>query len=67
MNDTVEKLEQDVQLGDKQIEIDKNMFIYNMLNGLGDDMKKKLTTPSSRHKIFVQRIKNFFYKFFKMF
>jgi len=67
MTDSIEKLEQDIKLFDKQIEIDKNMFAYNMLNGMGDFMKRELEKPPSKYKRFMWNIKQFFYKIFRMF
>ena len=64
MNDTIQDLDQDVKIFDKQIEIDKNLFIHNMLNGMGNAMKIELETPPSKFKIFKWKIKNFFYKLF---
>jgi len=67
MTDTIEKLDQEIMLLDKQLEIDKNMFAYNMLNGMGDAMIKELETPPSKSKIFKEKIQNFFYKLFNIF
>jgi len=67
MTDTIEKLDQEIMLLDKQLEIDKNMFAYNMLNGMGVAMIKELETPPSKSKIFKEKIQNFFYKLFNIF
>ena len=67
MEESIEKLDQDIKLLDQQLEIDKHMFVYNMLNGMGDAMKRELETPPSKYQIFKHKIQNFFYKLFNMF
>jgi len=66
MEDTIEKLDQDIMVADKQLEIEKNMFAYTILHhGLGNNMKKELEKPLSKRKVFAWKIKNFFYNFFR--
>ena len=67
MTDTIEKLDQDIMLLDKQINIEKNMFVYNMLNGMGDAIKRELETPPKKRNIIMWKIKRFFYKIFNTF
>jgi hypothetical protein len=67
MTDSVEKIEKDIKIFDKQIEVDKNMFVYNILNGMGDNIKRELSTKPSKFKLYTWKIKNFFYNIFKMF
>jgi hypothetical protein len=56
-------IENQLKLGEKQIEVEKNTFINNLLyNGVGEEMKTILETPIkiSKFKIFLYKIKKFF-------
>ena len=66
MTESIEKLEQDIKILDKQIEIDKNLFAHNILNGMGNAMRRTLETPPPKRKVLIWKIKEFFYKIFKV-
>jgi hypothetical protein len=63
----IDEYDKEIKILDKQIEIEKNLFVHNILNGIGTCMKKELESPPVTHKPVITRIKNFFYKIFNTF